>query len=389
MTTPLRTQALLVLADGTVYTGTSFGATGTALGEAVFTTGMTGYQETLTDPSFHRQLVCMTAPQIGNTGWNDEDGESVLDPANPTADTGGKIWVAGFIIRDLTRSTSNFRATRGLEEELINQGVIGIARIDTRALVRHLRNHGSIAAGIFSGDDATKPREELLEIVRTQPSMAGARLADEVSTTESYLVPAEGEKVASIAAVDLGIKSNTPRLLARRGVDVHVVPSTVTFEEIQALDVDGVFVSNGPGDPATMDDLVELTQTVLRHDIPFFGICFGNQILGRALGLKTEKMVFGHRGINVPVTDLKTGTVAITSQNHGFMLVSDNREFDTEFGPAEVTHICSNDDTVEGVALSSGRAFSVQYHPESAAGPHDAHTLFDDFVTLLTGKAGA
>lgn len=374
-----QSPAVLVLADGTVFRGFGFGATGTSLGEAVFTTGMTGYQETMTDPSYHRQLVVATAPQIGNTGWNDEDNES----------RGGKIWVAGLVIRDLSQRVSNWRAQRSLPEEMEAQGIIGIRGVDTRALVRHLRNFGSVAAGIFSGPEASRPVEELLEQVKAQPSMTGADLASEVSTAENYVVPAVGDKRFRVVALDMGIKSATPAHFAKRGIETVVVPSTTTIEQIKALRPDGVFVSNGPGDPATADAAVDTVRAVLAADIPFFGICFGNQLLGRALGLGTYKMKFGHRGINVPVQNHLTGKIDITSQNHGFALENPTGtpggEFASDFGTAVITHTCLNDGVVEGVALKSGRAFSVQYHPESAAGPHDANPLFDQFIELMAG----
>ena len=369
------TAAVLVLADGRVFRGRGFGATGTTLGEAVFTTAMTGYQETLTDPSYHRQLIVATAPQIGNTGWNDEDYES----------RGNKIWAAGFIIRDLSRIPSNWRSERSLEDELKAQGIIGIRQIDTRALVRHLRDNGSIVAGIFSGEDAQQPVDKLVEIVRAQPAMKGADLAREVSTDEAYVVEPQGEKKARVVAYDLGIKSNTPRELAKRGLEVVVVPANTPYEDIKKeYQPDGVFLSNGPGDPATADEMVAVAKAALDDGMPLFGICFGNQILGRALGLNTYKLVFGHRGVNVPVKDHRTGRIFITAQNHGFALEGKAGEsFDTPWGEAEVTHTCLNDDVVEGVALKNGMAFSVQYHPESAAGPHDAHSLFDDFLALI------
>ncbi|MBB0991251.1 MULTISPECIES: glutamine-hydrolyzing carbamoyl-phosphate synthase small subunit [Dietzia] len=371
--------AVLVLEDGRIHRGTSFGATGTTLGEAVFTTGMSGYQETLTDPSYCRQIVVATAPQIGNTGWNDEDGESLLDGEA----RGGRIWVSGFVIRDLSRQPSNHRSSRSLEDEMAAQGVVGIAGIDTRAVVRHIRELGAMKAGIFSGDDLTDD-ETMLTAVRAQESMAGASLSDEVSTREAYVVEPEGEASYTIAALDLGIKTNTPRMLTERGVRVHVLPADSTLQDILDLGVDGVFLSNGPGDPATADHAVHLTKEVLGQGIPFFGICFGNQILGRALGLETYKMQFGHRGINIPVIEKATGAVAITSQNHGFALrAPEGDTWQTPWGTAAVTHVCANDGTVEGVALVDGSAFSVQYHPESAAGPRDAADLFDRFVSLL------
>ncbi|MGI9163791.1 MAG: glutamine-hydrolyzing carbamoyl-phosphate synthase small subunit [Mycobacterium sp.] len=370
-----RPKAVLVLEDGRAYTGTPFGALGQTLGEAVFSTGMSGYQETLTDPSYHRQIVVATAPQIGNTGWNREDGES----------RGDKIWVAGYVVRDASPRASNWRATGTLDDELIRQNIVGIADVDTRAIVRHLRTAGSMKAGVFSGP-ALADDDELLQRVRNQPSMLGADLCGEVSTDDSYIVEPQGPQRFTVAALDLGIKTNTPRNFASRGIRTHVLPSTASFEQIAALEPDGVFLSNGPGDPATADRVVAVTRAVLGAGIPLFGICFGNQILGRALGRATYKMVFGHRGINIPVMDHATGRVAITAQNHGFALEGEAGEvFDTEFGPAMVSHTCANDGVVEGVKLVSGRAFSVQYHPEAAAGPHDANYLFDQFVDLMEG----
>ncbi|MEU0496450.1 glutamine-hydrolyzing carbamoyl-phosphate synthase small subunit [Mycobacterium sp. NPDC006124] len=372
----LKDKAMLVLDDGRVFTGTAFGAVGQTLGEAVFSTGMSGYQETLTDPSYHRQIVVATAPQIGNTGWNGEDAES----------RGDKIWVAGYAVRDPSPRASNWRATGTLDDELVRQGVVGIAGIDTRAVVRHLRTVGSTKAGVFSGD-ALADVDELLARVRSQPSMLGADLAGEVSTDSAYVVAAEGERRFIVAALDLGIKTNTPRNFAKRGIETHVLPSNTVFDELTAIAPDGVFLSNGPGDPATADHVVEVTRKVLEAGIPLFGICFGNQILGRALGRSTYKMTFGHRGINIPVVDHTTGRVAITSQNHGFALEGEaGEEFDTQFGRAVVSHTCANDGVVEGIKLVDGRAFSVQYHPESAAGPHDAAYLFDQFVELMAGE---
>ncbi|MUL84436.1 MULTISPECIES: glutamine-hydrolyzing carbamoyl-phosphate synthase small subunit [unclassified Mycolicibacterium] len=377
-------KAVLVLEDGRVFTGTTFGAVGQTLGEAVFSTGMSGYQETLTDPSYHGQIVVATAPQIGNTGWNTEDGES----------RGDKIWVAGYAVRDPSPRASNWRASGTLDEELVRQGIVGIAGIDTRAVVRHLRTRGSMKAGVFSGaalaatsGSGEASLDELVTRVLDQPSMLGADLAGQVSTDASYIVEAEGAHRFTVAAVDLGIKTNTPRNFARRGIRSHVLPSSVTFDAIADLKPDGVFLSNGPGDPATADHIVAVTREVLSAGIPLFGICFGNQILGRALGRSTYKMVFGHRGINVPVIDHITGRVAITAQNHGFALEGEAGErFDTPFGAAEVSHTCANDGVVEGIRLADGRAFSVQYHPEAAAGPHDAEYLFDQFVDLMAGE---
>ena len=370
------TKAVLVLEDGRAYTGTAFGAVGQTLGEAVFSTGMSGYQETLTDPSYHRQIVVATAPQIGNTGWNSEDGES----------RGERIWVAGYVVRDPSPRASNWRATGTLEDELVRQDIVGIAGVDTRAIVRHLRTRGSMAAGVFSGPSLADPAE-LVARVRSQPAMLGADLCGEVSTPQSYVVEPAGPHRFTVAALDLGIKTNTPRNFAARGIRTHVLPSSATFAQIADLRPDGVFLSNGPGDPATADRVVAVTREVLGAGIPLFGICFGNQILGRALGRSTYKMTFGHRGINVPVIDHATGRVAVTAQNHGFALEGEAGErFDTDFGPALVSHTCANDGVVEGVALADGRAFSVQYHPEAAAGPHDANYLFDQFVDLMEGR---
>ncbi|QUR67223.1 glutamine-hydrolyzing carbamoyl-phosphate synthase small subunit [Mycobacterium spongiae] len=369
-------KALLVLEDGRIFTGTPFGAVGQTLGEAVFSTGMSGYQETLTDPSYHRQILVATAPQIGNTGWNGEDGES----------RDNKIWVAGYAVRDPSPRASNWRATGTLAEELTRQDIVGIAGIDTRAVVRHLRSRGSMKAGVFSGVAlAESPdADELVDRVRAQQPMLGADLAGEVSTTAAYIVEPQGPQRFTVATLDLGVKTNTPRNFARRGIRSHVLPASATFEQIAELNPHGVFLSNGPGDPATADHVVALTREVLGAGIPLFGICFGNQILGRALGLSTYKMVFGHRGINIPVIDHDTGRIAVTAQNHGFALEGEaGQSFDTPFGPAVVSHTCANDGGVEGVRLGDGRAFSVQYHPEAAAGPHDAEYLFDRFVDLM------
>ena len=369
-------RAVLVLEDGRIFTGTPFGAVGQSLGEAVFSTAMSGYQETLTDPSYHRQIVVATAPQIGNTGWNDEDAES----------RGDRIWVAGYVVRDPSPRASSWRAIRTLEEELVRQDVVGVAGVDTRAVVRHLRSRGSMKAGVFSGDALAEPAE-LLDRVRAQPSMLGADLTGQVSTGTDYFVEPGADHRFTVAALDLGIKTSTPRNFAKRGIRSHVLPSSTGFAELAELRPDGVFLSNGPGDPATADRLVALTREVLGAGIPLFGICFGNQILGRALGLSTYKMVFGHRGINIPVIDHATGRVAVTSQNHGFALEGEaGQRFDTDFGPAVISHTCANDGVVEGVRLADGGAFSVQYHPEAAAGPHDAGYLFDQFVDLMEAR---
>ncbi len=369
--------AVLVLEDGRVHRGEAFGAVGSVLGEAVFSTGMTGYQETLTDPSYHGQIVVQTAPHIGNTGWNDEDDES------------GRIQVAGYAVRDPSPAPSSWRASSSLPDQLRRQGVVGVAGIDTRALVRHLRERGTMRAGVFSGD-ALAGDDELVDRVRQAPPMLGADLYGAVTTRRRYVVPADGERRFTVAAIDLGIKSNTPRMLAARGVQTVVLPASTSLAEIEELGADGVFLSNGPGDPATADEPVALTRAVLARRIPLFGICFGNQILGRALGLGTYKLRYGHRGINVPVVEHATGRVAITSQNHGFAVDGEaGQRFDTPFGPAVVSHSCPNDGVVEGLRVLQAPAFSVQYHPEAAAGPHDAADLFDEFVELITEHRSA
>ncbi|MDX3246193.1 glutamine-hydrolyzing carbamoyl-phosphate synthase small subunit [Streptomyces sp. ME18-1-4] len=369
-----KVPAVLVLEDGRIFRGRAYGAVGETFGEAVFSTGMTGYQETLTDPSYDRQIVVATAPQIGNTGWNDEDDES------------SRIWVSGYVVRDPARAASNWRAKRSLDDELVAQGVVGISGIDTRALTRHLRERGSMRAGVFSGE-AIAADSELLARVQAQPHMKGASLYEEVATKEAYVVPAVGEKRFTVAAVDLGIKGMTPHRMAERGIEVHVLPATATEEDVYAVDPDGVFFSNGPGDPATADGPVALMTAVLARRTPLFGICFGNQILGRALGFGTYKLKYGHRGINQPVQDRTTGKVEVTAHNHGFAVDAPlDRVSETKFGRAKVSHVCLNDDVVEGLQLLDQPAFSVQYHPEAAAGPHDAAYLFDRFVSLMEGQ---
>ncbi|MPY36180.1 glutamine-hydrolyzing carbamoyl-phosphate synthase small subunit [Streptomyces adustus] len=364
--------AVLVLEDGRVFRGRAYGAVGETFGEAVFSTGMTGYQETLTDPSYDRQIVVATAPQIGNTGWNEEDDES------------SRIWVSGYVVRDPARVPSNWRATRSLDDALVDQGVVGISGIDTRALTRHLRERGSMRSGIFSGE-AIATDAELVARVQAQPHMKGASLYEEVATKEAYVVPAVGEKKFTVAAIDLGIKGMTPHRMAERGIEVHVLPATATEDDIYAIAPDGVFFSNGPGDPATADGPVALMTAVLKRRTPLFGICFGNQILGRALGFGTYKLKYGHRGINQPVQDRTTGKVEVTAHNHGFAVDAPlDRVTETPFGRVEVSHVCLNDDVVEGLQLLDQPGFSVQYHPEAAAGPHDAAYLFDRFTSLMS-----
>ncbi|MFE3828043.1 glutamine-hydrolyzing carbamoyl-phosphate synthase small subunit [Streptomyces sp. NPDC059092] len=376
MTTSIRgtarakaSPAVLVLEDGRSFRGRAYGAVGETFGEAVFSTGMTGYQETLTDPSYHRQVVVMTAPHIGNTGVNDEDPES------------RRIWVSGYVVRDPARTPSNWRSRRSLDDELVAQGVVGISGVDTRALTRHLRERGAMRVGIFSGeslaDEAT-----LLARVRQAPEMTGADLSAEVATEQPYVVPAIGEKRFTVAALDLGIKGMTPHRMAQRGIEVHVLPATATLDEVYATAPDGVFLSNGPGDPATAD--LTVVRGVLERGTPLFGICFGNQLLGRALGFGTYKLKYGHRGINQPVQDRTTGKVEVTAHNHGFAVDAPlDQVTDTPYGRAEVSHVCLNDNVVEGLRLLDRPVFSVQYHPEAAAGPHDAAYLFDRFTSLM------
>ncbi len=417
-------SAVLVLEDGRIYPGRAFGARGIAFGEAVFATGMTGYQETLTDPSYRRQVVVATAPQIGNTGWVAGLDRSANDNES------GRIQVAGFVVRDLSPRPSNWRATGSLESEMQRQGVVGISEADTRGLTRHLRSAGVMRCGIFSaasalpggspggspdgsdggssggapgGLDELPDRDSMVRLVRESPQMLGADLAGEVSTPSAYLVPAVGEKRYTVAALDLGLKANTPHMLAARGIDCHVLPASASMGDIEALGVDGVFLSNGPGDPATADTQVALTEEVLRRRIPFFGICFGNQILGRALGLGTYKLAFGHRGINQPVREEATGRVLVTAHNHGFAVRAPlgggsgtapvgsgpYTPFDTPFGRARIAFTCLNDGVVEGLECLDVPAFSVQFHPEAAAGPHDAGYLFDRFVALMADPGSA
>jgi carbamoyl-phosphate synthase small subunit len=371
--------ALLVLEDGRTFRGSPYGAPGETFGEAVFATGMTGYQETLTDPSYHQQVVVQTAPHIGNTGVNDDDPES------------SRIWVAGYVVRDPARRYSSWRAQRSLEDELADQGIVGIQGIDTRALTRHLRERGAMRVGISTVE---ADPEALRERVLASPSMVGANLVGAVTTAEPYVVPAAGRKRFSVVALDLGIKAMTPRRMAERGIETHVLPATSSLDDVLAIDPDGLFFSNGPGDPATAEHQVAVLQGALQRGVPFFGICFGNQLFGRALGFGTYKLRYGHRGINQPVQDRTTGKVEVTAHNHGFAIqwstaAPSFEPVETPFGSASVSHVCLNDDVVEGLEVRGAdgrlRGFSVQYHPEAAAGPHDAAYLFDRFVEVMTG----
>jgi carbamoyl-phosphate synthase small subunit len=386
--------AMLVLEDGTTLRGTGFGAYGESFGEMVFNTGMTGYQETLTDPSYCGQIVAMTAPHIGNTGVNDEDPES------------HRIWVSGYVVREPARIASSWRARRTLDAELKAQGITGIALPGTRALTMRIREQGAMRAAVSTVEDDP---QRLLERVLASPGMTGADLARIVTTPHPYTVaPPAGTKTKyRVAAVDLGIKAATPRNMAERGMEVRVLPATSTASDILASSPDGVFFSNGPGDPAAAGYAVAAMRGVLDAGVPLFGICFGSQILSRAIGLDTYKLRYGHRGVNQPVMDLTTGRVYITSHNHGFAAAlppevdtsrSDGstwahvphgarQPFDTPYGAATITHVNLNDGVVEGLRLMDGKAFAVQYHPEAAPGPHDAVDHFDQFAALMAGAA--
>ncbi|MDE2386479.1 MAG: glutamine-hydrolyzing carbamoyl-phosphate synthase small subunit [Actinomycetales bacterium] len=373
-------KALLVLEDGRVFEGKSYGVEGSALGEVVFATGMTGYQETLTDPSYAGQIVVQTAPHIGNTGVNARDEES------------SKIWVEGYVVRDPSRIVSNFRSEASLPDELAKYGVVGISGIDTRALTRHLRTAGAMRSGIFSGAAANTSVEQLLDTVRNSVRMQGLSLSDVVTTPEHYTAPAEGERIGKVSIVDLGIKRSTIEQMVARGLEVQVFPAKVDAATLLSSGADAVFFSNGPGDPGAAEGQVAVLREVLKAGIPFFGICFGNQLLGRALGFDTYKLPFGHRGINQPVLDRKTGRVEVTAHNHGFAVKIDSRDAvdsPAGFGKVRVSHISLNDDCVEGLECLDIPAFSVQYHPEAAAGPHDSNYLFDRLVDLIKSNKKA
>jgi carbamoyl-phosphate synthase small subunit len=387
-------HALLVLEDGTTLPGTAFGAEGETFGEMVFNTGMTGYQETLTDPSYCRQIVAMTAPHIGNTGVNDEDPES------------GQVWVSGYVVREPARLASSWRATRNLDAYLRAEGVPGIAVRGTRLLTRRIRERGAMRAAISTVE--TSP-DKLLERVLASPQMTGADLARVVSTPEPYMIRPQGQPRYRVVAVDLGIKLKTSGHLAARGCEILVVPAATSPGQILAAEPDGVFFSNGPGDPAAATYAVAAMRGVLDAGLPVFGICLGSQILALALGLRTYKLRYGHRGVNQPVLDLATGRVYITSHNHGFAAAlpghpdvsAETRDgatwshlppealepFETPYGPAVVSHVNLNDGVVEGLRLQQRPVFSVQYHPEAAPGPHDAADHFDQFCALLDRKA--
>ena len=368
------TTAVLVLEDGRIFRGQTYGKTGSTLGELVFATGMTGYQETLTDPSYAGQIVVQTAPHIGNTGVNKADEESA------------QIWVAGYVVRDPSRIVSNFRAEASLDDDLIKHSIVGISGIDTRALTRHLRDAGAMRAGIFSGESADASDAELLEVVRTGKQMKGLSLSDIVSTPVAFEEQPKITSIGKVAIVDLGIKRSTIEHMLSRGLTVSVLPAKATAAEILATKPDAVFYSNGPGDPEAAGAQVAVLREILDAKIPFFGICFGNQLLGRALGFDTYKLPFGHRGINQPVLDRTTGKVEVTAHNHGFAVKTDGLDdiaSPNGYGKVKVSHISLNDDCVEGLECQDIPAFSVQYHPEAAAGPHDSSYLFDRLVDLI------
>ena len=362
-------QAHLVLADGTRFEGVAFGADGAATGEAVFTTGMTGYEEVLTDPSYCGQIVTMTAPQIGNTGINLEDGEARL-PA-----------LRGFVVRERSNVESNWRSREALDGYLRRHGVVGITGVDTRTLARHIRDQGAQMAAIGTEDPAT-----LHDRARAAPPMIGQNLTGAVTTPEPYewsdgsgvwAEPRSGAQAWHVVAVDFGIKRNILRCLVDEGCRVTVVPATTGADEILALDPDGIFLSNGPGDPAAVTDGIATVRNLLGTR-PMFGICLGHQLMSLALGGSSYKLKFGHRGLNQPVKDLKTGRIEITTQNHGFCV-----DLESLSGKCELTHLHLNDGTCEGMEHSETGAFSVQYHPESAAGPHDSRYLFRRFTDAI------
>ena len=362
------TDAVLVLEDGATFRGEGFGAGGTAFGEVVFNTALSGYQEVVTDPSYRRQLVTMTYPHQGNYGVNAADAESKA------------VQAAGLIVREVSRIPSNYRSEGTLSDYLAAAGVVGISEVDTRRLTRHIRSAGAMRAAVSTD---VLDADALAEQVRSSPSMNGADLATEVTTATSYEMPADGTARFRVVAYDYGVKRNILRLLNGVGCDVTVVPAAISAEEVLALEPDGVFLSNGPGDPAAVKPAINAITQLLQHDTPVFGICLGHQLLARAVGASTYKMTFGHRGANQPVRNLATGAVEVTSHNHGFAVDADSLPSHGPFGAVTQTHVNLNDGVNEGLRCSDVPAFSVQYHPEAAPGPHDARYLFDDFITLM------
>ncbi|MGI9629335.1 MAG: glutamine-hydrolyzing carbamoyl-phosphate synthase small subunit [Longimicrobiales bacterium] len=363
----------LLLEDGRRFEGVGLGAEGVALGEVVFNTAMTGYQEILTDPSYSGQLVTMTYPLIGNYGTNDEDEES----------TGPQV--SGFIVREAATVPSSWRSRSPLESYLIRHNVVGLAEVDTRALTRHLRSQGAMRGAIAN---AEVDQESLMARIQDHPKMEGLELASTVSTDEAYVVPANGDPRFHVVAFDFGVKSNSPRMLAARGCSVTVVPAQATTDEVLALEPDGLFVSNGPGDPAAVERAADTIRAVAGRDIPVLGICLGHQLISRAYGAETFKLPFGHHGANHPVRNHDKDTVEITSQNHGFAVRGDTEGSVPGAPDLRVTHTNLYDQTVAGVAHTELPIVSVQYHPESAPGPHDSNYLFDDFVALMESRKG-
>lgn len=356
-------KAILVLEDGRSFSGTSFGAEGESFGEMVFNTSMSGYQEILTDPSYAGQIVCMTYPLIGNYGVNEDDTES------------RKPWVEGFVVREASKIASNWRSTETLDSYLKKNSIVGIEHIDTRALVRHIRDKGAMRAGISTTERDPKA---LLERVLAAPDMKDRELASSVTVDNSFDYAAEGEAKYHVVAYDFGVKTNSLREFSKFGCRITVVPAGTTADEVLALEPDGVFLSNGPGDPSSMSAVVAEIRKLANGNTPLFGICLGHQLIGQAFGGETFKMKFGHRGGNQPIKDLTTGKIEITSHNHGFAVDADSLPDDVE-----VTHINLNDHTVAGLRHKTLPVFSVQYHPESAPGPHDSEYLFERFVELM------
>jgi carbamoyl-phosphate synthase small subunit len=367
--------ALLVLEDGTTFRGEGFGAFGTALGEVVFNTAMAGYQEVLTDPSYHRQLVAMTYPHQGNYGVTDADAES------------DGVQVAGFIVREASRMSSSHRAQGGLSDYLAASGVVGITEVDTRRLTRHLRVHGALRGAISTEvADPDALREQALAL----PEMAGSELASAVTTGQRYDWPARGPARRRVVVLDFGLKRNQLRLLADHGCELVVVPATAPAAEVLALEPDGVFLSNGPGDPAAVRQGIATIAEVLAARVPTFGICLGHQLLALAVGARTFKLKFGHHGVNHPIRNLATGAIEIASHNHGFAVDRDTLPgADGPFGRVVESHVNLNDGTNAGIRCLDVPAFSVQYHPESAPGPHDSRYLFEAFVAEMDATSGA
>jgi len=356
-------DAILYLEDGAIFRGRTLKETGETAGEAVFNTAMSGYQEVLTDPSYTGQIVVMTYPLIGNYGVNDEDKES------------DKIHVKGFVVKEFCRRPSNWRATQSLTDYLNDNHIIAMEGVDTRALTRHLRSAGAMKAIISTVDFDPKSLKAKLDAV---PSMEGADLVKEVTTPKKYVWKAKGPRRYKIAAIDCGIKWNILRIFADLGCEVHVFPATATVKDIMAIKPDGLFLSNGPGDPAVVGYVIDTVKQSLGI-LPIFGICLGNQILGLALGAKTYKLKFGHHGANHPVKDFEGCRIGITSQNHGFCV--DLKGLD--LGEVEVIHTNLNDQSIEGIRHKKFPAFSIQYHPESSPGPHDAKYLFKQFIDMI------